>query len=92
LKLTSSFLKHLTRLLIGLCTRHLPLNQHLFHLMKSESPNCPYCPQTKKTVHHYLFDCPQYLTACHIMSCTLGQKSTSLSHTLVDPDAITHLV
>ncbi|KAG1816118.1 uncharacterized protein BJ212DRAFT_1272013, partial [Suillus subaureus] len=30
IKLTSSFLKCLTSLILGLCTHHLPLNQHLF--------------------------------------------------------------
>ncbi|KIK36447.1 hypothetical protein CY34DRAFT_94364, partial [Suillus luteus UH-Slu-Lm8-n1] len=41
LKLTSTYSKRLTGLLIGLRTRHLPLNQHLFRLTKVDSPDCP---------------------------------------------------
>ncbi|KAG1718989.1 hypothetical protein EDD22DRAFT_975221 [Suillus occidentalis] len=88
LKLTSSFSKRLTGLLNGLRTRHLPLNQHLFRLTKVDSPDCPYCPQTDKTIPHYLFECPQYLAARQVISQALGRKSTSLSHILADLDAI----
>ncbi|KAG2054976.1 hypothetical protein BDR06DRAFT_854450, partial [Suillus hirtellus] len=92
LKLTSSYSKRLTGLLIGLRTRHLLLNQHLFRLTKTESPHCPHCLQTEETIHHFLFECPQYIAARHVMSRALGRKSTSLSHVLSDSDAITHLV
>ncbi|KAG2045532.1 hypothetical protein BDR06DRAFT_900569, partial [Suillus hirtellus] len=92
IKLTSSFSKRLTGLIIGLRTRHLPLNQHLFRLTKIESPDCPHFPHTEETVPHFLFECPHYLNACQIMSQALGRKSTSLSHILTDSEAITHLV
>ncbi|KIK35155.1 hypothetical protein CY34DRAFT_96608 [Suillus luteus UH-Slu-Lm8-n1] len=92
LKLTSSFSKRLTGLIIGLCTRHLPLNQHLFRLTKTDSPDCPHCPYIDETVPHYLFECPHYLAACQVMSQALGRKSTLLSHILTDPEAIVILV
>ncbi|KAG2063459.1 hypothetical protein BDR04DRAFT_976731, partial [Suillus decipiens] len=92
IKLTSSFSKRLTGLILGLRIHHLPLNQHLFRFTKVASPDCPHCPQTEETVHHYLFACPQFQPERHVLAHALGQKSTSLSHLLTDPAAIPHLV
>ncbi|KIK38873.1 hypothetical protein CY34DRAFT_90244 [Suillus luteus UH-Slu-Lm8-n1] len=92
LKLTLSFSKRLTGLIIGLRTRHLPLNQHLFRLTKTDSSDCPRCPYIDETVPHYLFECLHYLAARQVMSQALGRKATSLSHILTDPEAIVILV
>ncbi|KAG2138353.1 hypothetical protein DEU56DRAFT_736319 [Suillus clintonianus] len=91
LKLTAQYSKRLTSLIISLCTRHIPLNQHLHRLTKVDSPHCPHCPQTEETIHHYLFACPQYQRERHILSCALGRKSTSLPHLLAASEAIPHL-
>lgn len=64
----------------------------LAHRYCSDAPDCPHCPQTDETVHHYLFECPQYQRERHILACELGRKSNSLSYILTDQDAIPHLV
>jgi hypothetical protein len=79
-KLTATFSKRLTGLILGLRTHHLPLNQHLFRLTKVDSPDCLHCTQIEETVHHYLFVCPQYQPERHVLAQALGRKSTSLSH------------
>ncbi|KAG2345699.1 hypothetical protein BDR05DRAFT_880147, partial [Suillus weaverae] len=92
IKLTSTFPKHLTGLILGLCTHHVPLNQHLFYLTKTAAPDCPHCPQIAETVHHYLFECLHYHCKCHAIVCELEQKSTLLSYLLAEQDVIPHLV
>ncbi|KAJ8586957.1 hypothetical protein M405DRAFT_332756 [Rhizopogon salebrosus TDB-379] len=57
IKLTTKLSNRLTGLLISLRTRHVPLNPHLHHLGKSDTPRCSHCPSIDKSlVHHFLFD------------------------------------
>ncbi|KAG2075623.1 hypothetical protein BDR04DRAFT_1005240, partial [Suillus decipiens] len=91
IKLTFTFSKCLIGLMLGLCTHHIPLNQHLFHLTKSATPDCLHCLQIEETALHYLFFCLQYKNACHTLVCMLGRKSTSLSYLLAEPNVIPHL-
>jgi hypothetical protein len=41
-------------LLTQLYTGHVPLNAHLHHIGKAETPLCPACHQHEETVHHYI--------------------------------------
>jgi len=91
-KLAATYPKCLMSLLMNFCTQHIPLNKHLFRLLKSETPSSPHCPDSEETVHHYLFDCPKYHCECHTMSTALGWKATSLPYILTKEDAIQHLV
>ncbi|KAG2057390.1 hypothetical protein BDR06DRAFT_878129, partial [Suillus hirtellus] len=54
IKLTSSYPRCLTSLLMNLHTYHIPLNKHLHQIGKSMTPNCPYCLHSPKTIHHFL--------------------------------------
>ncbi|KAG1773719.1 hypothetical protein EV702DRAFT_975753 [Suillus placidus] len=92
IKLTATYPKRLTSLLMSLHTQHVPLNKHFHRLSKSETPSCPHCHQTKEYVHHFLFDCPHYLCECHALSVALGRKATSLPYLLMKENAILHLV
>jgi hypothetical protein len=91
-KLTSTFPKRLTALLIQLRTQHIPLNKHLHRLGKVNSPHCPHCPTREETVHHLLIECPQYRRERHQLSNALGREATSIPYLLSDPKAMPHLV
>ncbi|OJA19689.1 hypothetical protein AZE42_13476 [Rhizopogon vesiculosus] len=92
LKLTATFPKRLTSLLMNLRSRHIPLNRHLHRIGKSDSPNCAHCPQDEETIHHYLFDCSHVRHERHILTNTLGRKASSLPFLLTNIDAIHHLI
>lgn len=91
LKLTSTYSKRLTGLILGLRINHIPLNKHLFRLARTDSPHCPHCPETEESVHHFLFECRQYQREHHALACALGCKATSLPYLLADENAIPHL-
>ncbi|KAG2046671.1 hypothetical protein BDR06DRAFT_898783 [Suillus hirtellus] len=91
LKLTSTYSKCLTGLILGLRINHIPLNKHFFHLARVDSSHCPHCPETKESIHHFLFECRQYQRECHTLACALGCKATSLPYLLADENAILHL-
>jgi ribonuclease HI len=92
IKLTSTFPKRLTGILIGLRTGHIALNKHLHRLGKSPSMYCPHCPQTVETVHHYLLACPQYRAERHNLSIALGRQATSPQYLLTNVEATPHLI
>ncbi|KAG2757243.1 hypothetical protein P692DRAFT_20712694 [Suillus brevipes Sb2] len=91
-KLTESFPKKLTGLLICLRSHHAPLNSHLHRISKAEHPYCPHCPDQEETVQHFLIACPHYQPHRHIVQGALGRDATSIPHLLTDADAIPHLV
>ncbi|KIM83301.1 hypothetical protein PILCRDRAFT_69478, partial [Piloderma croceum F 1598] len=71
-----------------LCTGHIPLNQHLFQIHRSETPTCPHCQGlTVETVRHYLFVCPHYQHERHILQQKLKRKADSISFLLSKPKA-----
>ncbi|KIM86038.1 hypothetical protein PILCRDRAFT_51587, partial [Piloderma croceum F 1598] len=74
-------------------TGHIPLNQHLFRIRRSETPTCPHCQSlTVKTVRHYLLECPHYQNERHILQQKLKRKADSLSFLLTKPEAIKPLL
>ncbi|KAG1810870.1 uncharacterized protein BJ212DRAFT_1250973, partial [Suillus subaureus] len=77
---------------IFLRTGHAPLNKHLHHIRKSDSPSCPHCPGVNETVHHYLLECLHFRHDCHTLIGALGRRATSLQFLLMDSDATPHLV
>lgn len=49
-----------------LCSGHIGLNHHLFHIHKSNMPVCLNCQSiTVETVKHFLLDCPFYQCEWH---------------------------
>ncbi|KAG2158253.1 uncharacterized protein EDB93DRAFT_1076945, partial [Suillus bovinus] len=58
-------------MLIWLHTKHISLNQHLYHIRKSPTLNCLHCENMKETVLHFLLSCPHYARAHHILTMTL---------------------
>ncbi|KAG2141960.1 hypothetical protein DEU56DRAFT_885230 [Suillus clintonianus] len=82
IKLVANLQKRQTSIYTQLRTHHLPLNRHLHRLGKSKSPHCPLCPNIDETVHHYLFDCPQYVRERHFLANSLRRQATSISYIL----------
>jgi ribonuclease HI len=82
LKLISPLPKCQTSIYTQLRTRHIPLNHHLHRIGRRDSPHCPICPGIDETIHHYLFDCPQYAREQHILSNALRCNASSISYLL----------
>jgi hypothetical protein len=80
-------------ILFQLCTGHISLNHHLFHIRKSESPSCPHCHGiTVETVKHFLLDCPHYRREWHTLQCKLRHNAGSLSFLLNNLAAVIPLL
>jgi ribonuclease HI len=92
IKLTNGLPKRTASFYIQMRTRHVPLNFHLHRIKKSDTPRCPICPEIDETIHHYLFDCPQYRRERHLLSNALGRNATSLTYILTSEKATPHLV
>jgi hypothetical protein len=53
-------------IIFQLCSGHISLNHHLFHIHRSEMPACPHCQGiTVETVKHFQLYCPQYAHEHH---------------------------
>ncbi|KAG1762216.1 hypothetical protein EDD22DRAFT_778685 [Suillus occidentalis] len=79
-KLTVSYPKKLTGLLICLRSQHTPLNKHLHHINKAEDPNCLHCPDQEETVQHFLTTYPQYQLQRHAIQGALERDTSSIPH------------
>ena len=76
-------------ILFQLCTGHIALNQHLFHIHKSDTLVCPNCQSIMvKSIKHFLIDCLFYQHECHALLQKLRHKASSLSFLLSSPIAI----
>ncbi|KAG2129734.1 hypothetical protein DEU56DRAFT_741184 [Suillus clintonianus] len=92
LKLTNGLPKRQSSIYIQLRTRHIPLNYHLHRINKSESPHCPTCPGTNETIHHFIFECPQYQRERHIYANATRRNALSITHLLSSEKATPHLL
>ena len=76
-------------ILFQLCTGHITLNQHLFHICKSDTPVCPNCQSIiVKSVKHFLINCPFYRCKHHALQQKLRCNASSLSFLLSSPVAV----
>ena len=76
-------------LLFQLCSGHIGLNQHLFHIHKPDTPICPNCQSiTIKSVKHFLIDCPFYCHGRHMLNTKLRHNAGSISFLLSSPVAV----
>lgn len=93
LKLAGSLCKKQTGLYIQMRTNHIPLNQHLHRIKRSDTPLCLQCGEvTPENVHHFLFQCPRYERERHRLFLTLGRQATSISYLLTNTNAQVHLL
>ncbi len=74
-------------------TRHAPLNDHLYRIGKSLTPNCPHCgPGYDETVKHFLIDCRHYYRARNALYKKLRRNAYSIPYLLNSPKAFPHLL
>lgn len=88
LRLITGLNRRQSSIITQLRTDHIPLNRHLFRIKRSDTPSCPHCQGiTVETVHHFLFDCPQYRHERHILQRRLRRNAGSLKYLLSQEDA-----
>ena len=76
-------------ILFQLCTGHIALNQHLFHICKFNIPACLNCQSiTVESVKHFLIDCLFYQHERHALQQKLRCNASSLSFLLSCPVAV----
>lgn len=92
IKLVDGIPKRSASLYIQLRTRHIPLNLHLHRIGKVDSPHCLACPGTNKTIHHFIFDCPQYRRERHFLRSALERDVASILYILTSDKATPHVI
>jgi len=80
-------------LLTQLRTGHIPLNEILYRIKRSDTPNCPHCQNgIRETIHHYLLACPHYVEARRTLQTKLGRMASSIPFLLGSRVGIPHLL
>jgi hypothetical protein len=80
-------------LLIQLRTGHIPLNVVLHRIKRSDTPNCPHCPDgVRETIHHFLLVCPHYVGARRLLQAKLRREASSIPFLLGTRKGIPHLL
>jgi ribonuclease HI len=92
IKLTNGLRRRTSSIYIQFHTHHIPLNYHLHRINKSDTSHCPICPGIDETIHHYLFDCPQYRREHHIFANAVRRNATSITHILTSKKTTPHLI
>ena len=77
-----------TSLLTQLRTGHVPLNQHLHRIGRSDTPYCQHCPDAVENVAHLLLFCRRHAHHRHRIALALKRKAHDLSHLLANTKAI----
>ena len=79
--------------LIQLRTGHLPLNNILFRIRRSDTPNCPHCyNNTRETLMHYIFFCPHYEQARRQLNAATNREKNAIGFLLGTRKGIPHLL
>lgn len=93
LDIASQLRRNQASLLFQLRSGHIPLNETLHRIKRSDTPFCPHCRgSTKETVHHFLLACPHYARARRLLQSQLGRHSSSISFLLNSRSAIPNLL
>ena len=77
--------------LMQLRTGHVPLNHHLAHIKKVESPTCPKCNANFETIQHYILVCPVYRAARWLLEWKVRQQQMQLEYLLTNAKSIPNL-
>ena len=74
-------------------TGHISLNDHLFRIKRSPTPNCTHCNSGKpETVCHYLIYCKFFSGARLGLDNALRRYAYNLQHLLSEPKAFPHVL
>lgn len=71
--------RKLVSILTQLRTGHAPLAKHLHYIGKIDSPECPTCQQSNKTVQHFLLHCPVHRDARQALCRATGGRDINLT-------------
>ncbi|KAJ3709966.1 hypothetical protein C8R42DRAFT_597923, partial [Lentinula raphanica] len=74
--------------LTQLQTGHIPLQKHLNHIGKAESPICPCCRNNNETVRHYLLECPAHWRAREKLQWEISNQQWGLGPLLTSRKAL----
>ena len=88
LKIVHALPRRQAAMLIQLRSGHAPLNKHLHHMGKAESPLCPACHRKNESIHHFLVECKEYDMYRGQMLATLKRNARSICTLLSNPLAI----
>lgn len=87
LKLVNSLSRKQSSIIVQLRTGRIGLNKHLHRIKKSDTPNCPHCPNIIEDIRHFLFTCPHYRRERHALQRELRRRSQDISYLLSSPIA-----
>ena len=88
LKLVVKLSRSQASLLFQLCTSHISLNKHLFHIKWAASLACPNCNDgSSESIQHFLFECGKYWWERHKLQRTLRWQATNLAYLLTNTAA-----
>lgn len=91
-KATAALSRAQSSVLIQLRTGHIGLNHHMKRIKKTQNDSCPNCAGIAETIHHYLFDCPEYDHERHELGRRLGRDAKSLKFLLNAPKGIPEIL
>ncbi|KAG2051246.1 hypothetical protein BDR06DRAFT_866575, partial [Suillus hirtellus] len=91
-RITEDLPRRHSSLLLQLRTEHTPLNKHLHHIAKLQSPTCSSCHQKEESVYHYILECPAFIRPRNILRKSLGTQDLTLKKLLNDRKAIRKLL
>ncbi|KAF9231252.1 hypothetical protein BU15DRAFT_56394 [Melanogaster broomeanus] len=75
-------------MLVWIRTKHSSLNKHMHRITKSDTPNCPHCPESVEDVPHYILSCPHYVQERFLLARKLRRKAIEIPHLLTDTKAV----
>lgn len=88
--------KRQTSMVVQLRSGHIPLNQYLHRIHKSDTPNCPHCSmrgrQIPETVKHFIIECPAYAKERSWLRGKLGREAYSMKAMFTKEKAIRILI
>ena len=91
--ITSQLSRRQASILIQIRTGHLPLNNVLHRIKRTDTPYCPHCNNRyRETTLHFLFFCPHYETARRDMDNATQRIKNPLAFLLGNRKGIPHLL
>ena len=79
LKLIDNMLRKQVSLLTQLRTSHIPLAKHLHHINRNDSPLCPLCHSSSKSVTHFILHCPAHHNARQKLQQDTGGRTIDIT-------------
>ena len=93
LHIISQLRRNQASLLTQMRTGHAPLNEILYRIKKSDTPDCPHCGTGfRESIFHFLLSCPHYTSARRTLQSSLNRHALSIPFFLGTRSGIPHLL